>query len=324
MVALVDDWDSWRRDHEPGETLLVVHGSNEDVDAVNVIAQAHRRAAGEPGADSVRAVDRDYNLHVGDVVMLRNAPYTPPGRPRVENGATGTIAAVDPARDRVAVLMRQPTGHEQLAVFDLAGMRMEAGTRTPALRLAYAMHPSPAQGVTVKRSVALITRSPTPRRATSPTRAPSSPTRSISHVRTSGSTEPTTTASRDSRIAWAWIRPLGRVWPSGRLTPARSRRTRRGGPIVRDPNARGSSTLWCTSGAQQPSTASRRAQSPHGHGPTHARLHAIAVVSGARAARPVVFEAAAERTSRARIRRLRRLESHIIPLTLFQPIRFGA
>jgi hypothetical protein len=34
MLALVDDWASWRQDCAPTETMLIVHGSNDEVDAV--------------------------------------------------------------------------------------------------------------------------------------------------------------------------------------------------------------------------------------------------------------------------------------------------
>jgi len=35
MQRMVDDWNGWRHKYEPGDTLLVVHTTNADVDTVN-------------------------------------------------------------------------------------------------------------------------------------------------------------------------------------------------------------------------------------------------------------------------------------------------
>ena len=51
--------------------------------------------------------------------------------------------------------MRPPSGREELVIFDLATVRSAPDERRPALRLAYAMHPSLAQGATVRRSASL-------------------------------------------------------------------------------------------------------------------------------------------------------------------------
>ena len=76
MGGLVDEWDAWRRDYEPAESALIIHGPNSDVDLVNELAQHKRLQAGELGEHAVQAVDRDYLLRPGDLVAVRNAAYT--------------------------------------------------------------------------------------------------------------------------------------------------------------------------------------------------------------------------------------------------------
>jgi conjugative relaxase-like TrwC/TraI family protein len=175
MGAMVDDWDDWRRSFASGETLLLVHGSNDDVDQVNRLAQERRLAAGELQGYGIGAVDRDYLLYEGDVVILRSAPYYFDSQPadraprRVENGQVGVVDSVDLARDRVRVLLCEPGQEPRLVVFDLARLRAEWAAaeallgperakdeaRVPALRLAYASHTFPAQGATVKATASL-------------------------------------------------------------------------------------------------------------------------------------------------------------------------
>lgn len=82
---MVEEWDRWRRGCEPGESALIVHGPNSDVDLVNELAQQKRLQHAELGDRAVRAVDRDYLLRPGDVVAVRNAAHTlgPPPQERV-------------------------------------------------------------------------------------------------------------------------------------------------------------------------------------------------------------------------------------------------
>jgi conjugative relaxase-like TrwC/TraI family protein len=149
-IRMVADWNRWRHDYAIGDTLMVVHTTNEDVDRVNMLAQAYRGAAGELGDASVTSPDRDYQLHEGDRVMLRESAYYPgqQGEPRVENGTRGIIVTVDTAANTVDVLLDEP-GHDQQRVvtFEL--------DRCDALRLDYASHVYPSQGDTRSRTAEL-------------------------------------------------------------------------------------------------------------------------------------------------------------------------
>jgi conjugative relaxase-like TrwC/TraI family protein len=156
MVALVEDWSGWRHEYESVETMLLVHGTNGDVDTVNELAQAQRLDAGEVGPRSVVAPDRDYRLHEGDTIVLRGAPIRLESGKRIENGTMMRVTAVDEQRDRLAVKFDRPGQGEDTATLDLRPLReAPAGPRRPALRLAYAMHPNPAQGATLARTAAL-------------------------------------------------------------------------------------------------------------------------------------------------------------------------
>jgi conjugative relaxase-like TrwC/TraI family protein len=163
MAGIVEEWDTWRDRHEPCRSMLIVHGPNSDVDLVNKLAQRKRLEARELGEQAVSAVDRDYELRPGDLVAVRNAAYTfPPcldGPPpkRVENGQIALIDAVDPEKDTVRLLVREPGTAPRLVEIDQARLRTEhaAGQRTAAVRLAYAMHSFPAQGATVQGTATL-------------------------------------------------------------------------------------------------------------------------------------------------------------------------
>ena len=104
---MVADWNRWRHEYAIGDTLMVVHTTNEDVDRVNTLAQAYRAAADELSDASVKSPDRDYQLHEGDRVMLRSAPYAFDDRsePRIENGTRGEIVGVDSNQNSVRVML---------------------------------------------------------------------------------------------------------------------------------------------------------------------------------------------------------------------------
>ena len=163
MGGMVQAWDRWRRRYDPTESALIVHGPNPDVDLVNELAQQTRLEAGELGEQAVRAVDRDYLLRPGDVVAIRNAAYTlgsQQGRPRpkrVENGQVAIVESVDPKRDTLTLLLREPGAEPRLVEIDHARLRLEhaVGKRAAAVRLNYAMHPFPAQGATVHGTATL-------------------------------------------------------------------------------------------------------------------------------------------------------------------------
>lgn len=149
MQRMVDDWNLWRHECEPGDSLLVVHTTNADVDTVNMLAQAKRLNSGELGLNSIGAPDRDYNLREGDRVMFREGSYRfdDPDERRIENGTRGTIEQIDVAAIRVWVALDEP-GHDPRTVeVDL--------NRCAALRLDYASHVYPAQGDTRTRTAEL-------------------------------------------------------------------------------------------------------------------------------------------------------------------------
>ena len=170
MVALVEKWHERRRDHqvEARETVLVVYGTNEDVDRVNALAQKKRLEENEIGGPSVRAVDRTYRIYAGDVVMLRETAFQPRGlepdgkRPdRVENGTMGTVLEVDAEQHLVKVAFDAPDGGSREVTMDLGELRndWERGQReredfgetpkpVPSLRLSIAGHQFPLQGGT--------------------------------------------------------------------------------------------------------------------------------------------------------------------------------
>jgi hypothetical protein len=192
MGEMVVEWDRWRRGHAPTESALIVHGPNSDVDLVNELAQRKRLDAGELGEQAIRAVDRDYLLRPGDLVAIRNAAYTLPAQPaqprpkRIENGQTAIIESVDPERDTLTLLLREPGAEPRLVEVDQARLRAEhgAGKRAAAVRLNYALHTFPAQGATVHGTATLAaTASTSPAR----TSAPTAPTRTGSVATRSGS-----------------------------------------------------------------------------------------------------------------------------------------
>lgn len=156
MTGMVERWAEMRRDHgiEAHDAIMIVYGSNADVDAVNRMAQERRIANDEVHGPGVRAVGRGYDLHTGDVVMLRRAAYQPsdPRQDRVENGTMGTVVKVDAGREQVWVRFDEPTG-ERIVMIDHAELRGRPevpGEPHAALALAYAGHPFPMQGATFK------------------------------------------------------------------------------------------------------------------------------------------------------------------------------
>ncbi len=152
--ALVAHWDERRRLYEdPREAILVVHGSNEDVDRVNELAQQKRLDAGDLSGPGIQAADRGYRIYQGDVVMLREGPYEPEPDPgeqqggrRVENGALGIVEHVDVEQRAVWVRLQEPGMHPRTVKVEMSRLRAQGSS----LRLAYAFHPFPLQGATRK------------------------------------------------------------------------------------------------------------------------------------------------------------------------------
>ena len=163
MGGMVDEWDSWRDRSDPGQSALIVHGPNSDVDLVNELAQQKRLETSELGTQALPAVDRDYLLRPGDLVAIRDAAYTFPAQPgqprpqRIENGQVAIVEAVEPERDTLTLLLREPGAEPRLVEIDQGRLRSEhaAGKRTTAVRLNYALHSFPAQGATVHGTATL-------------------------------------------------------------------------------------------------------------------------------------------------------------------------
>lgn len=138
-------------------TAMIVQGSNQDIDAVNSLAQERRLRGGQIGGASVSAPGGDRCFFVGDQVVLRGAAYRfDPDldgnleRP-VENGTHGIVRDLDPERKVIGVELREPGVEPRRVEIDLSLPPRERdefgeGFGEPSWRLAYALHPNPAQG----------------------------------------------------------------------------------------------------------------------------------------------------------------------------------
>ena len=170
MLASVNKWEQRRKDHgiAPEDAIIVVPGSNDDVDLINELAQDRRFRAGELEGEGLEAVDRTYKIYAGDVVMLRETAYRPAKGPhgeqapqRVENGTTGIVDSVDKDRDCVVVTFDQPEGGKRTVEIDFGQLRSQLAQRdtpqqrVPSLRLSYAAHPFPVLGATYDSVVVL-------------------------------------------------------------------------------------------------------------------------------------------------------------------------
>jgi hypothetical protein len=144
--------------------VLIVYGSNDDVDTVNKLAQRRRRVSGKLVGEGLRAVDRDYLIYAGDVIMLRESAYQPEAagsgsrrQARVENGTMGLVTRVDKRLDRLWVAFDAAEGGTREVMVDVGRLRAQLrdardgarqARRVATLRLAYAGHPFPMQGAT--------------------------------------------------------------------------------------------------------------------------------------------------------------------------------
>jgi conjugative relaxase-like TrwC/TraI family protein len=130
--------DAAHADTRNGRTAIVLaQASNDHLDELNARYQAIRREHGELGADRVPAPGRPYNLHPGDEVQIRHTIHHPDHGP-LRNGTTALINDIDP--DAQAIELALPTGQSVNLTVDQADAAQ--------LRLAYAQHPFPAQGLT--------------------------------------------------------------------------------------------------------------------------------------------------------------------------------
>ena len=73
IAGMVEEWDRWRRGCEPGESALIVHGPNSDVDLVNELAQQKRAAR---RLDALRT-HSGANHHPASPPPPPNAPPSP-------------------------------------------------------------------------------------------------------------------------------------------------------------------------------------------------------------------------------------------------------
>jgi len=149
--AAVAKWDEDRRaGAERGRGienyLLVTTTTNYDVDQLNALAQQRRRDAGELSAEAMEVAAKDHSgtdraerFHVGDRVVTTRKVWLGTHHPRVENGATGTVAALHPDANTIDVELVDRT----VTLY---------GPQLTALRLNYAQHVHLAQGRTVDRA----------------------------------------------------------------------------------------------------------------------------------------------------------------------------
>ncbi|MGH2823274.1 MAG: MobF family relaxase, partial [Thermoleophilaceae bacterium] len=134
-----------RRRSQPDGALVLCETSNEQIDELNAQLQAIRRGTGELGDARAPVPGRPYALHRDDEVVVR-AQFEHPGLGTVRNGERGTIAAVEDGR----VLVDLGDGERRRALLDSEDIRHGD------LRLAYAQHPNPAQGVTTGHAIDLF------------------------------------------------------------------------------------------------------------------------------------------------------------------------
>jgi ATP-dependent exoDNAse (exonuclease V) alpha subunit len=149
--AAVAQWDEDRRagavqGRGIENYLLLATTTNYDVDQLNAMAQQKRREAGELGVESVEVTaqdhagnDRTERFHVGDRVVTTRQVRLGTHHPRVENGATGEVLALNLDANTIDVQLADRT----VTLY---------GPQQTALRLNYAQHVYSAQGRTVDRA----------------------------------------------------------------------------------------------------------------------------------------------------------------------------
>jgi ATP-dependent exoDNAse (exonuclease V) alpha subunit len=137
------DWNRTRLESPEGRTVMLTDASNKELDRLNAMAQEHRAANGELGAERVALPDRPYGVAAGDRIVF-TAALNPPGQDRVHNGTQGTI--LDAKED--GALKIQTHGAKERDV-DVDAKEFHD------LRLAYAQHVYKAQGLTTDRALVL-------------------------------------------------------------------------------------------------------------------------------------------------------------------------
>ncbi len=132
-------WDTDRRDG-----LIITDATNRERHRANRAAQALRHEHGELGPESVhaRAAIGPIDLHVGDRIIFVRQHQGDPQERRVENGSTGDIIAVEPARGVVRVRTDEAVSRD-------IELRVDANC---PIDLFYAVHVYKSQGATVRRA----------------------------------------------------------------------------------------------------------------------------------------------------------------------------
>jgi conjugative relaxase-like TrwC/TraI family protein len=152
--AMVDRWFGAQSKLGPDEAVMIVQGRNEEIEAINQLAQERRLHAGQISGPSVAAPGSKIKFYAGDQVVLRQAAYSLDReaggkRPKaVQNGTWGVVLGVDAKRNRMTVELREPRGVRQVEVDLERPPRKDSEFGEPQWRLGYALHPNPAQGLT--------------------------------------------------------------------------------------------------------------------------------------------------------------------------------
>ena len=160
IEGMVERWFAAQRANGGERATMIVQGSNEDIEAVNSLAQQRRLREGEIEGAWVSAPGDERRFYVGDQVVLRGAAYyfdrdADGARERkVENGTQGRVRGVDPEGNRMWVEVREPGAKPRRVEIDLARPpreRDELGENfgESTWRLGYARHPNPAQGLSI-------------------------------------------------------------------------------------------------------------------------------------------------------------------------------
>ncbi len=138
----VDLWEAHR--HHPDGALVICEGSNDLVDELNARLQAVRSEHDELDPNAIALRGRPYDLHVGDQVVIR-AQFHDTEHGTIRNGERATITSID-------------EGRALLSLSDDRDLELAADRLKEAdVRLAYAQHAHPAQGVTTGVAIDLFT-----------------------------------------------------------------------------------------------------------------------------------------------------------------------
>lgn len=147
QAAMVKAWNEARKGLAPGEALMIVDSSNNDRDALNLIAQSYKAEAGELGEARAKVgKSAEVYAHVGDRVMVGKKTDLGPRQKKIENGTLAEVTGVDPATG--ALTLRTEEAEPRT-------VRL-AGDQLLTLELADACHVYKVQGDDITRSFVSI------------------------------------------------------------------------------------------------------------------------------------------------------------------------